>query len=115
RHGCRPRVRPAVGVPLARREPCLPSARPGRAAHWEVDTVDVAGRTWRVRGRAETRPREQERARAETDEVAKAVEECARAAKHAAPSLATAADTAIDAALNAMADRLLTQIGRAHV
>jgi len=43
-----------------------------------------------------------------TDEVAKAVEECARAAKHAAPSLATAADTAIDAALNAMADRLLT-------
>ncbi|GHF21642.1 gamma-glutamyl-phosphate reductase [Amycolatopsis deserti] len=42
-----------------------------------------------------------------SDEVAKAVEECARAAKAAAPSLATASDEAIDAALTAMADRLL--------
>ncbi|GAA1219770.1 hypothetical protein GCM10009675_48140 [Prauserella alba] len=42
-----------------------------------------------------------------TDEVAKAVEECARVAKHAAPSLATAPDEAIDAALTAMADRLV--------
>ncbi|NIH78907.1 aldehyde dehydrogenase family protein [Amycolatopsis viridis] len=42
-----------------------------------------------------------------SDEVAKAVEECARAAKAAAPSLATASDAAIDAALTAMADRLL--------
>ncbi|MCP2252089.1 glutamate-5-semialdehyde dehydrogenase [Prauserella aidingensis] len=42
-----------------------------------------------------------------TDEVAKAVEECARVAKHAAPSLATASDEAIDAALTAMADRLV--------
>ncbi|MFD4253605.1 aldehyde dehydrogenase family protein [Amycolatopsis thermoflava] len=42
-----------------------------------------------------------------SDEVAKAVEECARAAKAAAPSLATASDEAIDAALTAMANRLL--------
>jgi glutamate-5-semialdehyde dehydrogenase len=41
-----------------------------------------------------------------SDEVAKAVEECARAAKRAAPSLATASDEAIDAALSAMARRL---------
>jgi glutamate-5-semialdehyde dehydrogenase len=40
------------------------------------------------------------------DQVAKAVEECARAAKAAAPSLATASDEAIDAALTAMARRL---------
>ncbi len=33
------------------------------------------------------------------DEVAKAVEECARAAKAAAPSLAAAGDDAVDAAL----------------
>jgi glutamate-5-semialdehyde dehydrogenase len=43
-----------------------------------------------------------------TDEVAKAVEECARAAKRAAPSLAAASDEAIDSALVAMADRMLT-------
>ncbi|WP_091672642.1 aldehyde dehydrogenase family protein [Amycolatopsis marina] len=43
-----------------------------------------------------------------TDEVAKTVEECARAAKQAAPSLATASNEAIDTALGAMADRLLT-------
>ncbi|WP_199433458.1 aldehyde dehydrogenase family protein [Qaidamihabitans albus] len=42
-----------------------------------------------------------------TDVVAKAVEECALAAKRAAPSLAAAADEAIDAALVAMAERLL--------
>ncbi|GAA3815761.1 aldehyde dehydrogenase family protein [Amycolatopsis tucumanensis] len=42
-----------------------------------------------------------------SDEVAKAVEECARAAKAASPSLATASDEAIDAALTAMANRLL--------
>ena len=42
------------------------------------------------------------------DVVAKAVEECARAAKRAAPSLATASEQAIDAALFAMAERLLT-------
>ncbi|WP_236789083.1 aldehyde dehydrogenase family protein [Amycolatopsis sp. GM8] len=42
-----------------------------------------------------------------SDEVAKAVEECARAAKVAAPSLATASDEAIDAALTAMARLLL--------
>ncbi|WP_142003984.1 aldehyde dehydrogenase family protein [Amycolatopsis cihanbeyliensis] len=42
------------------------------------------------------------------DEVAKAVEECARAAKAAAPSLAAARDQAIDAALNGMAERLLS-------
>ena len=42
-----------------------------------------------------------------SDEVAKAVEECARAAKAAAPSLATAPDEAIDAALTAMARLLL--------
>ncbi len=42
-----------------------------------------------------------------TNEVAKAVEECARAAKSAAPSLSGAPDTAIDAALESMADRLL--------
>ena len=41
-----------------------------------------------------------------SDEVAKAVEECARAAKRAAPSLAAASDDAIDAALGAMAARL---------
>ena len=42
-----------------------------------------------------------------SDEVAKAVEECARAAKQAAPSLAAAPDDAIDNALGAMAQRLL--------
>ena len=41
------------------------------------------------------------------DEVTKAVEECARAAKKAAPSLAAASATAIDAALTGMAERLL--------
>lgn len=41
-------------------------------------------------------------------EVAKAVEECALAAKRAAPSLGTASDEAIDAALVAMAELLLT-------
>ncbi|TNC24613.1 aldehyde dehydrogenase family protein [Amycolatopsis alkalitolerans] len=41
------------------------------------------------------------------DEVAKAVEECARAAKVAAPALATAPDEAIDSALKAMARLLL--------
>jgi len=47
-----------------------------------------------------------------SDEVAKAVEECARAAKQAAPSLATAPDEAIDAALSAMAHRLLDARGQ---
>lgn len=42
------------------------------------------------------------------DEVAKAVEECARAAKLAAPSLAAASAEAVDAALAGMAERLLT-------
>jgi glutamate-5-semialdehyde dehydrogenase len=42
-----------------------------------------------------------------SDEVAKAVEECARAAKQAAQSLATAPDEVIDAALNGMAQRLI--------
>lgn len=42
-----------------------------------------------------------------SDEVAKAVEECARAAKRAAPSLAAAPVEAVDAALSAMARRLL--------
>ncbi len=41
------------------------------------------------------------------DEVAKAVEDCARSAKRAAPSLAAASAEAIDAALNAMAGRLV--------
>ncbi|OXM62780.1 aldehyde dehydrogenase family protein [Amycolatopsis vastitatis] len=41
------------------------------------------------------------------DEVAKAVEECARAAKLAAPSLAAASAEAVDAALAGMAERLL--------
>jgi glutamate-5-semialdehyde dehydrogenase len=41
------------------------------------------------------------------DEVAKAVEECARAAKLAAPSLAAASAHAVDAALTGMAERLL--------
>ncbi|MCR6488789.1 aldehyde dehydrogenase family protein [Amycolatopsis sp. OK19-0408] len=41
------------------------------------------------------------------DEVAKAVEECARAAKLAAPSLASASAQAVDAALTGMAQRLL--------
>ncbi len=41
------------------------------------------------------------------DEVAKAVEECARAAKLAAPSLAAASTEAVDAALAGMAERLL--------
>ncbi|GHG11980.1 MULTISPECIES: aldehyde dehydrogenase family protein [Amycolatopsis] len=41
------------------------------------------------------------------DEVAKAVEECARAAKSAAPSLAAASAEAVDAALSGMAERLL--------
>ncbi|RJQ77331.1 aldehyde dehydrogenase family protein [Amycolatopsis panacis] len=41
------------------------------------------------------------------DEVAKAVEECARAAKAAAPSLAAAGDEAVDAALLGMAERLV--------
>ncbi|MEV6876613.1 aldehyde dehydrogenase family protein [Amycolatopsis sp. NPDC051128] len=41
------------------------------------------------------------------DEVAKAVEECARAAKLAAPSLAAASAEAVDAALTGMAERLL--------
>ncbi|MEV6445446.1 aldehyde dehydrogenase family protein [Amycolatopsis sp. NPDC051716] len=41
------------------------------------------------------------------DEVAKAVEECARAAKLAAPSLAAASAQAVDAALSGMAERLL--------
>ncbi|WP_020670961.1 aldehyde dehydrogenase family protein [Amycolatopsis nigrescens] len=45
------------------------------------------------------------------DEVAKAVEECARAANLAAPSLATASDEAIDAALTAMAELLLSGRG----
>lgn len=43
------------------------------------------------------------------DVVAKAVEECARAAKRAAPSLAAASDEAIDAALRGMAERLVAQ------
>lgn len=47
------------------------------------------------------------------DEVAKAVEECARVAKAAAPSLAAAPDERIDSALLAMANRLLD--GRAAV
>lgn len=47
------------------------------------------------------------------DEVAKAVEECARAARRAAPSIAAAPDASIDAALEAMADRLVA--GRADV
>ncbi|MET9001914.1 aldehyde dehydrogenase family protein [Amycolatopsis sp. NPDC004169] len=42
------------------------------------------------------------------DEVAKAVEECARAAKLAAPSLAAASAQAIDSALTGMAERLLS-------
>ncbi|WP_326565047.1 aldehyde dehydrogenase family protein [Amycolatopsis rhabdoformis] len=42
------------------------------------------------------------------DEVAKAVEECARAAKLAAPSLARATEEAVDAALLGMAERLVT-------
>ncbi|QKV81627.1 aldehyde dehydrogenase family protein [Amycolatopsis sp. Hca4] len=42
------------------------------------------------------------------DEVAKAVEECARAAKLAAPSLAAASAEAIDSALTGMAERLLS-------
>ncbi|MFE0022924.1 aldehyde dehydrogenase family protein [Amycolatopsis sp. NPDC059021] len=42
------------------------------------------------------------------DEVAKAVEECARAAKLAAPSLAAADAGAVDAALVGMAERLLS-------
>ncbi|WP_103337670.1 aldehyde dehydrogenase family protein [Amycolatopsis sp. CA-126428] len=41
------------------------------------------------------------------DEVAKAVEECARAAKLAAPSLAAASAQAVDDALSGMAERLL--------
>ncbi|NIJ11065.1 glutamate-5-semialdehyde dehydrogenase [Saccharomonospora amisosensis] len=41
------------------------------------------------------------------DEVAKAVEECARAAKRAAPSIAAVPDASIDAALSAMADHLV--------
>ncbi|EME58768.1 aldehyde dehydrogenase family protein [Amycolatopsis decaplanina] len=45
------------------------------------------------------------------DEVAKAVEECARSAKRAAPSLAAASAEAIDAALNAMADKLVEHAG----
>ncbi len=43
------------------------------------------------------------------DEVVRAVEECALAAKRAAPSLAAATDQAIDAALTAMADLLLAR------
>jgi glutamate-5-semialdehyde dehydrogenase len=43
------------------------------------------------------------------DEVAKAVEECARAAKQAAPSLAAASDNVIDSALRGMAQRLLDE------
>jgi glutamate-5-semialdehyde dehydrogenase len=43
------------------------------------------------------------------DVVAKAVEECARAAKRAAPSLATASEQAIDTVLSAMAERLLSR------
>ncbi|QRP48023.1 aldehyde dehydrogenase family protein [Amycolatopsis sp. FDAARGOS 1241] len=41
------------------------------------------------------------------DEVTKAVEECARAAKLAAPSLARATEEAVDAALVGMAERLV--------
>jgi len=44
-----------------------------------------------------------------SDEVAKAVEECARSAARAAPSLAAATDEAIDAALTTMAERLLAE------
>lgn len=44
-----------------------------------------------------------------SDEVAKSVEECARAAKTAAPSLASASDAAIDSALRDMARRLTDQ------
>lgn len=47
------------------------------------------------------------------DHVAKAVEQCAQAAKQAAPSLAAASDEAVDAALNAMAGRL--EAGRDEV
>jgi glutamate-5-semialdehyde dehydrogenase len=45
------------------------------------------------------------------DEVAKAVAECARAAKLAAPSLAAASAEAVDAALTGMAERLLAHRG----
>lgn len=41
-----------------------------------------------------------------SDEAAKPVEECARAAKRAAPSLAAASDDAVDSALRGMARRL---------
>lgn len=44
-----------------------------------------------------------------TEAVSKAVEQCARAAKAAAPSLAAASAENIDAALLAMADRLLAE------
>lgn len=44
-----------------------------------------------------------------SDEVAKAVEECARSAVRAAPSLAAATDKAIDTALTTMAERLLAE------
>ncbi|SFP31910.1 glutamate-5-semialdehyde dehydrogenase [Amycolatopsis arida] len=44
-----------------------------------------------------------------TDEVAKAVRECALAARRAAPSLAAADGAAVDAALTGMADRLLAE------
>lgn len=44
-----------------------------------------------------------------SDEVAKAVEECARSAVRAAPSLAAAPDKAIDTALTTMAERLLAE------
>ncbi len=44
-----------------------------------------------------------------SDEVAKAVEECARSAVRAAPSLAAATNKSIDTALTTMAERLLAE------
>ncbi|GAA5113212.1 aldehyde dehydrogenase family protein [Haloechinothrix salitolerans] len=46
---------------------------------------------------------------AASDEVAKAVEECARSAARAAPSLAAVTDKAIDTALTTMAERLIAE------
>src|SRR5690606_5060449 len=72
-----------------------PSAEPGtaRRAYW--------ARGWRPTEEGLTSVQQQV-----PDHVAEAVEQCAKAAKQAAPSLAAASDKAIDAAESAMAGRL---------
>src|SRR5699024_11125093 len=81
--------------------------RRGLPARWRCPAAAPGAALRSVRCAAHwAEQRRQRRDASVSDEVANAVEECARAAKAAAPSLATAADAAIDSALRDMAQRL---------